>query len=830
MEPTSSSSCAKDTDYDSDEVPSTAFYTDDREESNARSSNRQQSGKDSRASTMREEGRSRPGHTVAQVRAQDWLDFRTANVTLASFGTEKVVIYTTYDTEPPTQFRDIWHVLCHHHGNHQLSEAEQRQLVAAEVVLIFTDILDVEHAQGAMNIAQGICSLGAEAPPVVLVPHTMHPELRPVDDLEAEFSILSESLASGMDEVILGEPCGIKLAWEVRSRIMRQGSRADELNNKLNSHRNFLRYICDVEDGIEESVWDYLRVRLVTTLPPIGDDIEEEAGMPVLIDGLICGQKLGEGAFGSVVKLMDPSDMSLNVGQVLKLVQKKPLTDFQGILGLKRQLKIMRQLSAEATRHENIARFFDVYHTDSYILFRIEDGGPLDLYRRLVLLERREMPMDKSKFASIIKQIAAGLAHMHLVAEVAHRDIKPENIITAETPTSIMIKISDFDTCQIVKNNSSCHGVIGTFPFMAPEVILTAYYDPLPPDMWSMGVVFLEVLCCLSILKKALSFPHRRRGMGHADKKEYERQMIERIQTFFTNDGGVVRLLEQFFRPGLNSLFAECAGVLTGVLTVDIDERWDAIRLREACTDLFSDAAEESDDGGCSRAEQEAEDEGPVQAEGPAVTEAEPEGAVEVTEAEVKRPVEVRTQLPAAVPAEEGAVQAATEVLPNDTAAVAKKAPAKVSAEVPMKSSAEVPPKDRAEVPTVEAPIAVRAGVAPKQVASSAGVPQKNATEVPTVAVPVAVQAKATPKDAAEVSVKDPAKYNSNDLALVPTQEPLEMGDGEYTPQKTPPSDDDPGSENPSPTEARAKALRQTEAPMQVLAEMPTGKSRTKQK
>lgn len=522
--------------------------------------------------------RVRNAMTVAQVRAQEWMDARSEGVTFESIGTDKVVIFSVHVIEPPPQFQPVWFTLHERHRQCVLSQSESSQLVRAEQVLIFADVLIPDHLEGTVDIVQSICSLGVEAPPVILVPHSMAPQLRE-EDIEAEFDMLAEFLVNGIDEVIVGEPSGWHLAYELQCRIMQQANRADELNEKINAHRAYLRYICDVEDGIEESVWDYLRVRLRTQLPAIDDDIEPD--VPPSVSGMLVGQKLGEGAFGVVCRLINPKDTNEDIGQVLKVVLKKPLTDLNGIVSLRRQLNVMKKLSSHEHSHVNIAKFFEVYHSETHILFRMEDGGPLDLYKRLVLLEKDEMPLGTSKAAAVVNQLISGLCHMH-AAEVTHRDLKPENIITSENEEGIVVKISDFDTAQLTKLGTCARGVVGTFPFMAPEVVLTQVYEALPTDIWSFGVVVLETLCSLSILKKALSFPRSRRGMRHAEKKERERSLMLRIQNHFKASDNINTILEQFHRAELAELVSETARILRGVLVAPPGDRWKADKLLTA--------------------------------------------------------------------------------------------------------------------------------------------------------------------------------------------------------------------------------------------------------
>jgi serine/threonine protein kinase len=337
-------------------------------------------------------------------------------------------------------------------------------------------------------------------------------------------------------------------------------------------------------------------VRLRTALPPIDENIEP--GVPRTVEDLIVGQKLGEGAFGVVCRLVSPDQLNISAGEVLKLVDKKPITNFHGIAALKRQISVMQMLSSKAHSHPNIAKFFAVYHTETHVLFRIEYGGPLDLYKRLVLLEEKDMKLGINKAASILSQCMAALCHMHLGPQVAHRDLKPENIIVSERGDRIDVKLSDFDTAHIVaKPGSLCRGTIGTFPFMAPEVLLVRRYEPFPADIWSMAIVFLEVLCRVSILKKALGLPSITQGIPHAEKMELERSTMEKISSFFSVPDNASMILQKYVRDDLQNLIDHKMTVVhEGMLAVNVPSRWSAADIWEGHSDLFPvDDGSESD-------------------------------------------------------------------------------------------------------------------------------------------------------------------------------------------------------------------------------------------
>jgi hypothetical protein len=486
---------------------------------------------------------------------------------------------------PPKGFEEVWFPI---REQLRFSNDERNCLSEAMAVLIFTDIHDRWHLQTTCNLAAGIANqVGTDSPPVVLVPHMTSAnssDANSPDLLEQQIDRHSHALNAHIDAVILGEPEGIKLAAEVSSIVIQQMRQAERLNRRLNSIREHCQNTQHLEEDNHDAVWEYLRVKLHSGIPCIDDDIGP--GQPDTLNDLIVGGKLGEGSYGMVCRLVDPSNLHSSSGQVLKMILKKPLTTFHGIASLKREINVMNVLNLEEHHHPNVMRLYDVYHTETHILFRMEDGGKLDLYKRLSLREQRTppLPLGIQKATSILKECMAGLTHLHIQANVVHRDLKPENIIVAEKAENLTIKLADFDVAFAGKPGvTHCAGKVGTFPFFAPEVIRASTYDPFAADIWSLGVVFFEVICRLNVLKKGVGLYLVKK----VDKKVEETLMMEKIQGYFSIPNNAKVLSQKYIHPDLNILLDDAQTLLDGMLTVAVESRWTAIHIREASNDLF---------------------------------------------------------------------------------------------------------------------------------------------------------------------------------------------------------------------------------------------------
>ncbi|ORX96709.1 kinase-like protein, partial [Basidiobolus meristosporus CBS 931.73] len=96
-------------------------------------------------------------------------------------------------------------------------------------------------------------------------------------------------------------------------------------------------------------------------------------------------------------------------------------------------------------------------------------------------------------------QLIKGLAYLHHRG-VAHRDLKLENLCVDQKG---ILKIIDFGCAFIFldplseKNHANAIGLVGSDPYIAPEVFSGEAYDAAKADVWSAGIIYI----CM-ILKK----------------------------------------------------------------------------------------------------------------------------------------------------------------------------------------------------------------------------------------------------------------------------------------------------------------------------------------
>lgn len=132
----------------------------------------------------------------------------------------------------------------------------------------------------------------------------------------------------------------------------------------------------------------------------------------------------------------------------------------------------------------NIVRILDSGQNDDakyfYIAMTMIDGRPLSQ-----LLSRE--PLQQKQALPILRDVAEALIEAHSKG-ITHRDIKPENIMIQPTGHAILL---DFGIAHLADQSVSLtpsESVIGTFPYIAPELFEGQDASP-ASDVYSFGVV-----------------------------------------------------------------------------------------------------------------------------------------------------------------------------------------------------------------------------------------------------------------------------------------------------------------------------------------------------
>lgn len=204
-------------------------------------------------------------------------------------------------------------------------------------------------------------------------------------------------------------------------------------------------------------------------------------------------QELGKGAFGAVHKgSFDKGKSFVAVKRLEKVVEE----------GEREFRAEMRAIGR--TRHRNLVRLlgYCIEGSKRLLVYELMGNGSLaDL-----LFKGRSRPNWNDR-AQIALDVARGILYLHegCEAPIIHCDIKPQNILLDEFWTA---KISDFGLAKLMMPDQTRTntGARGTRGYMAPE-----WNKNIPisvkVDVYSFGIVLLEITCCRRNLEVNLARP-----------------------------------------------------------------------------------------------------------------------------------------------------------------------------------------------------------------------------------------------------------------------------------------------------------------------------------
>ena len=192
---------------------------------------------------------------------------------------------------------------------------------------------------------------------------------------------------------------------------------------------------------------------------------------------------IGAGGMGAVYKARQAG---LDRLVALKILPEEFGHDVKFALRFTREARTLAKMN-----HPNIVSVYEFGKVEDtyYFLMEFVDGSTL----REVVKAGHLAP---EHALAIVPHLCDALQYAHDKG-VIHRDIKPENILIALDGS---VKIADFGLSRILENGSQqdmltgTHQVMGTPRYMAPEQLEGARNVDHRADIYSLGVVFYEML------------------------------------------------------------------------------------------------------------------------------------------------------------------------------------------------------------------------------------------------------------------------------------------------------------------------------------------------
>ncbi|KAI1919454.1 Nitrogen permease reactivator protein [Ophidiomyces ophidiicola] len=196
------------------------------------------------------------------------------------------------------------------------------------------------------------------------------------------------------------------------------------------------------------------------------------------------GRVLGSGAGGSVRLLKRNSDgVTFAVKQFRERYQWESEKDYAK--------KVTAEFCIGSTLHHgNIIETLDILHENSR-WYEVMEFAPYDLFACVMTGK-----MTREEIACSFLQIVNGVTYLHSMG-LAHRDLKLDNVVVNDRG---IMKLIDFGSAFVFRypfenNIVLASGVVGSDPYLAPEVYKEKGYDARATDIWSLAIIF----CCMSL-------------------------------------------------------------------------------------------------------------------------------------------------------------------------------------------------------------------------------------------------------------------------------------------------------------------------------------------
>ncbi|KAL3233014.1 hypothetical protein RNJ44_04930 [Nakaseomyces bracarensis] len=194
----------------------------------------------------------------------------------------------------------------------------------------------------------------------------------------------------------------------------------------------------------------------------------------------IPGKKIGEGASGSV------SIVNKTNGQqyAVKMFRTPPNSTQPQIE------KYCKKITAEfcmgsTLHHANIIETLDIIREGNNFLMVME-FVPHDFFDLVM-----SNTMTQHEISCYFRQLCHGVNYLHTMG-IAHRDLKLDNCVVTHEG---ILKLIDFGSAVIFQypfENTIVRskGIVGSDPYLSPELLELHSYDPRLADVWSLAIIY----------------------------------------------------------------------------------------------------------------------------------------------------------------------------------------------------------------------------------------------------------------------------------------------------------------------------------------------------
>ena len=206
--------------------------------------------------------------------------------------------------------------------------------------------------------------------------------------------------------------------------------------------------------------------------------------------------KIGEGGFGDIYKC---KNKDTGEERAIKIINKNILQNsYEYIYGktseindnmikdLKEEIKIMKIIEGKNKDNKNTVKFYEYFNMENEFAIVME----LCEMNLKEYLEKKNKSFNSQEIYELLIQLNNTFKIMK-ENKIIHRDLKLENILIKLDNTQRIYKIIDYGSGkQLVKTLQTLKTNVGTFPYMAPEIIEShKELNRSKCDLWSLGII-----------------------------------------------------------------------------------------------------------------------------------------------------------------------------------------------------------------------------------------------------------------------------------------------------------------------------------------------------
>ncbi len=190
---------------------------------------------------------------------------------------------------------------------------------------------------------------------------------------------------------------------------------------------------------------------------------------------------LGRGGMGMVYLVFD---RQMNQSMALKTLLPQYLSSSHAVKRFVREVNAVRQLD-----HPCIVRIYDAQQVGSILYYTMEYVDGTSLYKWM----KKNGKLGLGSVVRVLSLLCHALEHAHEYA--IHRDLSPDNVMVLANGN--IKKLLDFGLAKLtnVESAFTMIGVsLGKQQYMAPEQRMSAAEVDKRADIYSLGVMFYELL------------------------------------------------------------------------------------------------------------------------------------------------------------------------------------------------------------------------------------------------------------------------------------------------------------------------------------------------